>query len=152
MDVMNIWSVLLDMKFAADALRSLHNDSEPEDVDAAHAEHDAAIVLFNHLVQSHKPRKPHRPQKRYVAIDLDKLNYNSDNAFTSEEEAWKYRYREDEYRLIPVTNYKFFMLFHTTDPGFKTGAEVEDWIKDHNPGRCLIGEVDCDELMLKAGE
>lgn len=150
MDVKNIWSVLLDMKFAADALRSLHNDSEPEGVDAAHAEHDAAIVLFNQLAQPNKQRKPHRPQKRYVVIDLDKLNYNNENAFTSKEEA--YKYTEVEYRLVPITNYKFFMLFHTTDPGFKTRAEVEDWIKDHNPGRCLIGEVDCDELMLKAGE
>ena len=150
MDVKNIWSVLLDMKFAADALRSLHNDSEPEDVDAAHAEHDAAIVLFNQLVQSNKQRKPHRPQKRYVAINLDKLNYRQDDAFTSVEES--YKHMEEGYRLVPITNYKFFMLFHTTAPGFKTGAEVEDWIKDHNPGRCLIGEVDCDELMLKAGE
>ena len=150
MDVKNIWSVLLDMKFAADSLRSLHNDSEPEDVEAAHAEHDAAIVLFNQLVQSNKQRKPHRPQKRYVAINLDKLNCSQDGAFTSKEEA--YKYMEVRYRLVPITNYKFFMLFHTTDPGFKTRAEVEDWIKNHNPGRCLIGEVDCDELMLKAGE
>ena len=144
MDVKNIWAVLLDMKFAADSLRSLHNDSEPEDVDAAHAEHDAAIVLFNQLILSHKL------QKRYVAIDLDKLNYNSENAFTSKEEA--YKHMEKGYRLVPITNYKFFMLFHTTDPGFKTRTEAEDWAKDHNPGRCLIGEVDCDELMLKAGE
>ena len=150
MDVKNIWSVLLDMKFAADSLRRLHNDSAPEDVDAAHAEHDAAIVLFNQLVQSNKQRKPHRPQKRYVAINLDKLNYSNENAFTSKEEA--YKYMEVEYRLVPITNYKFFMLFHTTDPGFKTRAEAEDWAKDHNPGRCLIGEVDCDEIMLKAGE
>ena len=151
MDVKNIWSVLLDMKFAADALRSLHNDSEPEDVEAARAEHDAAIVLFNQLVQSNKQRKPHRPQKRYVAINLDKLNYSNDEgAFTSEEEA--YKHMEKGYRLVPITNYEFFMLFHTTDPGFKTREGVEDWIKDHNPGRCLIGEVDCDELMLKAGE
>ena len=150
MDVKNIWAVLLDMKFAADSLRSLHNDSEPEDVDAAHAEHDAAIVLFNHLVLANQQRKPHRPQKRYVAIDLDRLNYNSDNAFTSKEEA--YKYMVDNHRLVPITNYKFFMLFHTTDPGFKTREGAEEWVKEHNPGRCLIGEVDCDEFMLKAGE
>jgi len=150
MDVKNIWSVLLDMKFAADSLRSLHNDSEPEDVDAAHAEHDAAIVLFNQLVQSHKPRKPPRPQKRYVAIDLDRLNYDCEHAFTSKEEAWKYMV--GKYRLIPVTNYKFFMLFHTTDPGFKTREEAESWIKELKLDRCLVGEVDCDEIMLKAGE
>lgn len=146
----NIWHVLLDMKFAADSLRSLHNDSEPEVVDAAHAEHDAALLLFNQLVQSHKPAKPHRPQKRYVVIDLDRLNYNCENAFTSKEEAWKHM--GGEYRLIPLTNYKLFMLFHTTDPGFKTKDEAENWIKELNIGRGLVGEVDCDELMLKAGE
>ena len=150
MDVKNIWAVLLDMKFAADSLRSLHNDSAPEDVDAAHAEHDAAIVLFNQLVQSNKQRKPHRPQKRYVAINLDMLNCSQEDAFTSKEEA--YKYMEVRYRLVPITNYKLFMLFHTTDPGFKTREGAESWIKELKLDRCLVGEVDCDELMLKAGE
>lgn len=152
MDAKNIWSVLLDMKSAADSLRSLHNDSEPEDVVAAHAEYDAALVWFNRLVQEPNPS---RSQKRYVAIDLDRLNYDEDSAFTSEEEAYEYMEGINtggEYRLIPVTNYKFFMLFHILDPGFETIEDVEGYIKRNKPGRCLIGEVNCDELMLKAGE
>lgn len=61
-NIVDIRKVLVVMKFAADALRRLHNDSEPEDVHAAHAEHDAALLLFNQLVQSYRDalRKAHQ--------------------------------------------------------------------------------------------
>ena len=55
MDVKNIEDVreaLVVMKFAADALRRLHNESDQEEVEAAHTEHDAAKKMYIELWKS----------------------------------------------------------------------------------------------------
>ena len=55
MDAKNIEDarkVLVVMKFAADALRRLHNESDQEEVEAAHAEHDAAKKMYLELWRS----------------------------------------------------------------------------------------------------
>ena len=55
MDAKNIEDVkvvMTVMKFAADALRRLHNESDQEEVEAAHAEHDAARKMYLELWRS----------------------------------------------------------------------------------------------------
>ena len=51
-NIVDIRKVLVAMKFAADALRRLHNESDQEEVEATHAEHDAAKKMYLELWRS----------------------------------------------------------------------------------------------------
>lgn len=61
-------AVLNLMKSAAESLRLLHNESEVEDVDFAHSQHDVALKEYFKLWKSTEQ------VKRYIAIDLNDLD------------------------------------------------------------------------------
>ena len=144
-------AVLNLMKSAAESLRLLHNESEEEDVDFAHSQHDVALKEYNKLWKNTKQ------VKRYFAIDLNNLD-NGDGGedgectFTSIENAEKFLVPRK--RIVKVTNYNFYTLFYDSSPGFPTRKAVEEWIEKNGKTDCneywVIGEVDCDELMVKA--
>lgn len=146
-------AVLNLMKSAAESLRLLHNESEDEDVDFAYSQHDAALKEYNKLWKSIKQ------VKRYIAFDLNNLD-NGDGGedgectFTSIENAEKFLVPRK--RIVKVTNYNFYTLFYDSSPGFPTRKAVEEWIERRRKYGCnehwVVGEVDCDELMVKAAD